>query len=353
MQQKYEVTISMPVYNVENFVERALQSALSQTFDSIEFLIVDDRGSDDSMEKVRQIVRNHPRGRDIRIVAHDANAGLGRARNTAIDEAKGRYLYFMDSDDYIAANTIELLFKAAEVNKTDVAMASEATDRAGTIISRKRIPATVAFGEFAIAKWMQKTRWYFPIHTWNKLYDIDFLRNNDIKCIVGHMVEDTWFTFQVVMKAKSIATIPDETYYYNLNPSSHSRQKRDERFFEQYIQIFEARKKLLEKEDRKYPSEIYNYFLDPFFSFFLREAIEIKEKGFYCQKLMLELQDIFKMNFSSSNLLGWKVKLVYHLLKHNSWHTLLIFYTVDDKLRGAYRRIKKCCNFSSLPDKHF
>ena len=97
----YKVTLSMPIYNVALYVERALLSALNQTFESIEFLIVDDKGSDNSMDIVRRIISEHPRGKDVRIIEHEKNIGLGATRNTAIDNANGEYLFFMDSDDEI------------------------------------------------------------------------------------------------------------------------------------------------------------------------------------------------------------------------------------------------------------
>ena len=64
----YKVTLSMPIYNVAPYVERALLSALNQTFESIEFLLVDDRGTDNSMDIVRRIIKDHPRGKDVRII---------------------------------------------------------------------------------------------------------------------------------------------------------------------------------------------------------------------------------------------------------------------------------------------
>ena len=93
----YKVTLSMPIYNVAPYVERALLSALNQTFESIEFLLVDDRGTDNSMDIVRRIIKDHPRGKDVRIIEHPHNIGLGATRNTAIDNAQGEYLFFMDS----------------------------------------------------------------------------------------------------------------------------------------------------------------------------------------------------------------------------------------------------------------
>ncbi|KAA6338764.1 Chondroitin synthase [termite gut metagenome] len=105
----YKITLSMPVYNVEKYVERALLSALNQTFESIEYLIVDDKGTDNSMDVVRKLIANHPREKDVRIIDHGVNQGLGAARNSAIKEAKGEYLYCMDSDDEITKNCCKTL----------------------------------------------------------------------------------------------------------------------------------------------------------------------------------------------------------------------------------------------------
>lgn len=91
----YEVTIGIPVYNVEKYISLAMDSALSQTFESIEFLICDDCGKDSSMDIIREYQKTHPRGKDIRIVRQPQNKGIGEARNRIVKEALGRYLFFL------------------------------------------------------------------------------------------------------------------------------------------------------------------------------------------------------------------------------------------------------------------
>jgi glycosyltransferase involved in cell wall biosynthesis len=108
---KYDVTIGIPVYESVDVIKRSLESALAQTYSSIEFLIVDDCGSDGSMAIVQQLQTKHPRGADIHIIHHTQNLGVSAARNRIIDDAQGDYLYFMDSDDVIAENTIELMMQ--------------------------------------------------------------------------------------------------------------------------------------------------------------------------------------------------------------------------------------------------
>ena len=84
----YEVTIGIPVYNVEKYIRLTMDSALAQTFDNIEFLILDDCGTDKSMEIVRDYQQKHPRGNNIRIVRQPQNMGIGNGRNRIIEDTR-------------------------------------------------------------------------------------------------------------------------------------------------------------------------------------------------------------------------------------------------------------------------
>ena len=97
------VSIGIPVYNVEPYIEKCLLSVLNQTYQNLEILIVDDLGTDKSMDVVAGLQQSHPFGNCIKIIRHPENRGLGEARNTVIENAEGKYLYFVDSDDVIDA----------------------------------------------------------------------------------------------------------------------------------------------------------------------------------------------------------------------------------------------------------
>ena len=96
-----KVSVIIPVYNVEPYITQSLESALAQTYPSIEFLLVDDFSSDLSADIVRRFQMNHPRGADIRLLSNPNNLGVSASRNRIIDEARGEYLFFMDADDVI------------------------------------------------------------------------------------------------------------------------------------------------------------------------------------------------------------------------------------------------------------
>jgi glycosyltransferase involved in cell wall biosynthesis len=217
----YSVTLAIPVYNVEKHIERALNSALNQTFNSIEYLLIDDRGTDNSMNIARDIIKNHPRGEDVRIIEHEKNIGLGGTRNTAIENAQGKYIYFMDSDDEITPNCISILYEKMIEYPVDFVAASH-----NLISSDGKIKEQTVYddfltekGELAVARAYYLKNKIVTTYVWNKLYDLDFLRRNNIKCI--HQVnEDIFFTYQIVLKSQSCNLLSDITYCYYENDSS-------------------------------------------------------------------------------------------------------------------------------------
>ena len=118
------VSIGIPVYNVEPYIEKCLLSVLNQTYENIEILVIDDLGTDNSIDIVSEMQRNRTRGSSIKIITQSKNGGSGEARNAVINQAQGKYLYFLDSDDYIEPNTIELMVEQAEKYQTDVVISS-------------------------------------------------------------------------------------------------------------------------------------------------------------------------------------------------------------------------------------
>lgn len=261
----YKVTLAMPVYNVAPYVERALLSALNQTFESIEFLIVDDRGTDNSMDIVRSIIQNHPRGKDVRIIEHPNNIGLGATRNTAIDNAQGKYLYFMDSDDEITPDCIQLLYDKMMESPVDfVASFCDRINSQGEKVVYYEPYQCLTYksekGE-SIIGYLISNKINICVTTWNKLYDLEFLRKGKILCIPKHINEDLLFYFQLVIKARSFTLIPNITYHYYIISNSVTdrqswTQKRTLFIINQCIEILEFKVNML--KDYKNEKWFYN-----------------------------------------------------------------------------------------------
>lgn len=112
------VTVVIPIYNVEKYLNRCIESVVGQTYKNLEIILVDD----ESPDNCPQICESW-KDRDNRIkVVHKKNAGLGYARNTGIDCATGEYICFVDSDDYIATDMVEKTYKCAEQYNADIVL---------------------------------------------------------------------------------------------------------------------------------------------------------------------------------------------------------------------------------------
>lgn len=258
------ITLSIPVYNVEKYVEKALTSALNQTYDNLEILVIDDKGNDNSMAVVRDVISNHPRGSIVKIIEHEHNQGLGATRNTSIDNALGKYIFFMDSDDSISHDCIELLYKAIEKANADMAIGSYAAVLSDGTISKNYIyDDPVESGYCPMEKWIYSRKIY--VQVWNKLYKTGMLRKNNVRCIPSNRNEDVFFTFQLITRVKKIVFIPKVTYFYLIeNPSSimfktHSSLF-DEKSHIQYIGILEQMLNYIEKHNLKRHNVVIEYF---------------------------------------------------------------------------------------------
>lgn len=288
----YKVTLAMPVYNVEKYVERALLSALNQTFDSIEFLIVDDKGTDRSMEIVNEIVSTHPRGKDVRIIDHVVNQGTGATKNSAIREAKGEYLFFMDSDDEIVPDAIQLLYNNMIISFADFVAASyRIYNESGEAIREFILPKIILDGDFVLAHYFFDENRPFYVATWNKLYRTSFLRQHSIHCISYHVSEDQLFSFQVALYATSCVLLDNVTYKYILRNNSTMDEEwaigLTSKTARQYQDIFDFKKNIIfgEKAFNEYGylfvNELFESILNRTILLIHSSRISFKEKCHY------------------------------------------------------------------------
>lgn len=218
------ITIAMPIYNVEKYIKEAMVSVLSQTYNNIEFLIIDDRGSDKSMMIVNDIIDNYNGNKTIRIIKHDENKGLSEARNTAMNEAKGEYIYFIDSDDFITKDCIEKMYNIIkDNNNVDFVVASYKK-----IFETKTINDDSITLENISIKNSTKIKEYifqnpskrFIGYVWNKLFKISFLKRNGLSFIPKIYYEDDIFSLKAYMGSDSLTCLADITYYYRQREDS-------------------------------------------------------------------------------------------------------------------------------------
>lgn len=236
-----KITLGIPVYNAANLIERTLLSVLNQTYPNIEYILVDDKG--DSMDIVRRVVAAHPRSGAVRIIDQKYNQGIAVARNAILEHATGKYLFTMDCDDIITPQCIETLYTRMQEHPVDFIAASFVrSDLNGKEYPGCQYEDTLIEGEgHPVAQYRYGCGKQLFVATWNKLYRLDFLTEYHIRCQPGHFNEDPWFTYQVIMNARSCRLLPDCTLRYTLNPQSvsgiSSQQGYSEKIAGQYVEI--------------------------------------------------------------------------------------------------------------------
>ena len=221
---KYKVTIGIPVFRAVDYIEKTMLSALDQTFSCIEYLVIDDVGQDGSIDIVERLQAEHPRGNDIRILHNCRNLGVGATRNRILDEAKGHYLFFLDSDDLIEPDTIQCLFETIEDKQADVVYGS--LDRIDMVKNTPIRPSvfpnlSLLSGE-DMAFYAFENYSTFQISVCNCLMKLEFLRSNRLRFVNTLFWEDLAFTYEMVTRVKRAVLLPIITYHYLCRPNSHS-----------------------------------------------------------------------------------------------------------------------------------
>lgn len=240
-----KITIAIPVYNVEKQVKRSLLSALNQDFGDYEIIIIDDKGTDHSIDIVKEVVQSHEKGKIVSIIDHGVNRGTGATKNTAIDKAKGEYIYFMDSDDVISHDCLNRLYAKAIAYNVDIVAGSHAicSDKLG--IRHRASLYDIHRQDLLLSDYCIAGNGYWTPYTWNKLYKLSFLKDNKIRCIPHHLCEDMFFTFQVKLCCTSFATCSDITYAYVDNPSSLMGRGFNERLLTQIGEVLDKQQEYL------------------------------------------------------------------------------------------------------------
>lgn len=220
---KYDVTIGIPVYKAEPYIRKTMESALSQTYPSIEFLVVDDGGGDGSVDIIHELCATHPRGKSIRILTHPQNQGVSASRNQIIDEAQGEYLYFMDADDLISENAIALLIQEIRQHEVEIAFGSyEKIELSG---ERKiyQYPSLQLIGEGQLAEFAYRKYAGIQASACNFLVKTSLLRESNLRFINSNYWEDFVFTFNLVTYISRAVLLSDITYSYICRENSLSQ----------------------------------------------------------------------------------------------------------------------------------
>lgn len=215
-----DISVIIPIYNVKDYVLDCLQSVANQTKkNGIECILVDDRGTDNSMEIAEKFVSSYNGMIDFRIYHHDKNKGLSAARNSGIREASGKYLFFLDSDDTIYPNCLNIMFDSAEKYDADLVQGSYASDVPNMEqFSKQSLPLFSDNHPF-----IKRTLLNYdvnPVMAHNRLVKKSIIVDNNLFFKEGIIHEDNYWTFFLAKYVNKMAFCPKKLYYYRITPGS-------------------------------------------------------------------------------------------------------------------------------------
>ncbi len=217
MTQQPFFSVVMPIYNVENFLSTAIDSVLNQTFKDFEIILVNDCSTDGSATICEEYAQNHS---NITYVTYEKNRGPGGARNTGFQKAKGKYVWFFDSDDIVEIDLFDKIYASLLNNPADAVIfgfVEDYYDKSGALAKtvemcpEKAICKTEKELQSKIMYLENNTYYGYP---WNKFYSIEHIRENNLIFENIVLIEDIKFNIMFFENAKSLNILDITPYRY-------------------------------------------------------------------------------------------------------------------------------------------
>ena len=244
------VSVIIPAYNAEKYLAECIDSVLNQTYENVELIIVNDGSQDGTRDILDKYASKHS---NIQVI-HTENGGVSRARNIGLKHASGDYIMFLDSDDTLTKDAIQIMYN--EIIEYDADIVSSVFG--GEV--DKQSARTIFIGEQAIEKSLEDHPIAYAV--WGKLYKKDFL--GSLRFIEGRKIhEDSYFVFQYFLKQPKVVLTYETIYIYRYNEDSASHAAFSEKYFdilyfaeekwkaieEQYPQLLDKAKNMLVKSN--------------------------------------------------------------------------------------------------------
>lgn len=208
------VSIIIPVYNVEQYIAECLESVMAQTYDHgmMECILVDDCSPDHSMDVAKQVIEDYQGKMSIKMLRHDVNRGLSASRNTGIEAATGDYIFFVDSDDKLYPQTIQLLTDQLVCHpNADLIVGNWYDETRGC---NNNILKEPMWSKDANHLFLGNTK---KITAWNSLIRRSLLIDNNLRFTEGMYFEDVPFNYLLFNLISEYVIIPEVTYFYRKN----------------------------------------------------------------------------------------------------------------------------------------
>ena len=258
-----KISVVIPIYNVEKYIEECLGSIMNQTLCDIQVICIDDASTDNSYEKAKQCIGNDSRFCVLHI---EKNSGQSYARNCGMKKAKGKYLFFLDSDDYLEKDALEKLYNyAEEAGVQGIYFGAYVEYEDDVSIEEKIIYSDcerIMDGKTLFAELNKKNE--YQSATWTQFWKREYIEKNNLQFYEGVAYEDTLFTMQAMLKAEQVMCIEDILYHYRKRKASTTDNQGKTQLKSYMIVYFEVWKLWLKEENGELIAEGIKKRLDIF-----------------------------------------------------------------------------------------
>lgn len=301
-----KLSIIVPVYNVEKYLPKCLESLIKQTLKDIEIICVNDGSMDNSLAILKEFASKDSR---IKIIDNQ-HQGVAKTRNTGIEQSTGEYIGFVDSDDYIDIDFFEKLYNSATKSNSDIAIASILKHKNFfNIYNAKYTKEETAITIQDKIKLCEDKKHFF-FYAWNKIYHSGFIKENNIKFSEGQIYEDVMFAIKALYYSNKIISVYGTKYHYIEHENSLTKYKDKTGEKEQdLVKAYSELQEFCNSKNIEIPERL-NYYTKENFGFILNLY-----KGKYQSKI--QLFNIFTIatisNYSETRnlitILGFKIKI--------------------------------------------
>lgn len=259
-----KVSVIIPIYKVEAFIERCATTLMEQTLREMEYIFVDDATPDHSIQILEEVVARYPeRKEQVRIVHHEENKGLPAARNTGLALATGEYIFHCDSDDYVELTMLEEMYNTAKAQDADIVWC----DWYLTFAENERYMKQPSF-ETPMEALKAMLSGGMKYNVWNKLVRRSLYTDNDIQFPAGYGMGEDMTMMMLFVHAKNVAYIPKAYYHYvKLNTNAFSQTYSDKHLVELKHNVQRIVDYMQETSDNALEKELNFFKLDVKFPF--------------------------------------------------------------------------------------
>lgn len=238
IENRYRLSLIVAVYNLSGYIEACLYSILPQLNGQVELLVINDGSVDHSADIVSDLIKDYP---DAKLYSK-TNGGLGSARNYGLERAQGEYIWFIDGDDEIDSNAIEVLVGAIESGSFDQVVFYAKHLRLNE--TAYRIQDKLLSGEFDSVEELHKTLGSIPVAVWSSIFKREFLISNALFFHPNMYFEDSEFMLRFYNKVTLIKLIPAALYCYKARPGSIMKSSVNQKKLNDLLYVIESYKKL-------------------------------------------------------------------------------------------------------------